>query len=48
MSYLHYLCLLGYSGVFLCFVCLLPVSCVAGFSGLSIFRLPLRCSLTFD
>jgi len=43
--------LLAYGGVFLfCFVCLRSVFClpnVASFSGLFMFLLPLRCSLTF-
>ena len=54
MSYLRYVCLFARSGVqyILCciFVWFFFMSCVpyvANFSGLSIFDLPLRCSLTF-
>ena len=49
MYYSYYLCLFEHSGV--CFVLIVfAVSCVsnvASFSALSIFLLPLWCSLTF-
>jgi hypothetical protein len=54
-AYLHYLCLMTYSGVqhILCCIFLFCVSSscvpyVASFSGLSIFVLPLRYSITFS